>query len=164
MKNKKGFTIIEVSLVLAIGGLILMMVFIALPTLQRNQRDAKRREDVLLLLENIKKYQQDNRGALPSVADDLAGYNGNSFTDPSGGDYGVKIVACEGGVDGGLCKDETNNEITTLQGLGPSSGGRTMLVITQARCNGQEVVASSNPRRVAIIYKLEVAGVSCANT
>ena len=34
-----GFTIIEVVLVLAIAGLIFLMVFIALPVLQRSQRD-----------------------------------------------------------------------------------------------------------------------------
>ena len=38
-KNKKGFTIIEVVLVLAIAGLIFLMVFIALPALQRSQRN-----------------------------------------------------------------------------------------------------------------------------
>ena len=37
--NTKGLTIIEVVLVLAIAGLIFLMVFIALPALQRNQRD-----------------------------------------------------------------------------------------------------------------------------
>ena len=38
-----GFTIIEVILVLAIAGLIFLMVFIALPALQRSQRDSLRR-------------------------------------------------------------------------------------------------------------------------
>ena len=39
LKNKKGFTIIEVVLVLAVAGLIFLMVFLALPALQRAQRD-----------------------------------------------------------------------------------------------------------------------------
>ena len=43
--NKKGFTIIEVVLVLAIAGLIFAMVFIALPALQRSQRDQSRKND-----------------------------------------------------------------------------------------------------------------------
>ncbi|MEE0888252.1 MAG: type II secretion system protein [Candidatus Saccharimonadaceae bacterium] len=43
--TKKGFTIIEVVLVLAIAGLIFLMVFVALPALQRNQRDTQRRQD-----------------------------------------------------------------------------------------------------------------------
>jgi prepilin-type N-terminal cleavage/methylation domain-containing protein len=34
-----GFTIIEVVLVLAIAGLIFLIVFLALPALQRSQRD-----------------------------------------------------------------------------------------------------------------------------
>lgn len=42
-QDHSGFTIIEVVLVLAIAGLIFMMVFIALPALQRNQRDTKKK-------------------------------------------------------------------------------------------------------------------------
>ena len=42
-QTNKGFTIIEVVLVLAIAGLIFLMVFIALPALQRNQRDTQRK-------------------------------------------------------------------------------------------------------------------------
>ena len=38
-QKEKGFTIIEVVLVLAIAGLIFLMVFIALPQLQRSQRN-----------------------------------------------------------------------------------------------------------------------------
>lgn len=45
----KGFTIIEVVLVLAIAGLIFLMVFIALPALQRSQRNTRRREDMARL-------------------------------------------------------------------------------------------------------------------
>ncbi len=43
--TKQGFTIIEVVLVLAIAGLIFLMVFVAFPALQRNQRDTQRRQD-----------------------------------------------------------------------------------------------------------------------
>ena len=43
-KDKNGFTIIEVVLVLAIAGLIFLMVFIALPALQRSQRDTQKKK------------------------------------------------------------------------------------------------------------------------
>ena len=46
LSTKQGFTIIEVVLVLAIAGLIFLMVFVAFPALQRNQRDAQRRQDI----------------------------------------------------------------------------------------------------------------------
>ena len=42
----RGFTIIEVVLVLAIAALIFLMVFIALPALQASQRDTARKNDV----------------------------------------------------------------------------------------------------------------------
>ena len=57
----KGFTIIEVVLVLAIAGLILLMVFIALPALQRNQRDAQRKQDMSRLKDAIERYKANNR-------------------------------------------------------------------------------------------------------
>lgn len=65
MKQKKGFTIIEVVLVLAIGGLIFLMVFIALPALQRSQRNTQRREDVDRLYAAMIEYQKHNKGRLP---------------------------------------------------------------------------------------------------
>ena len=38
-KDKKGFTIIEVLIVIAIGGAIMLVVFLAVPALQRNSRN-----------------------------------------------------------------------------------------------------------------------------
>jgi len=63
---KKGFTIIEVTLVLAIAGLIFMMVFIALPGLQRSQRDTQRANDIGRVITAIANYQTANNGALPN--------------------------------------------------------------------------------------------------
>ena len=45
----RGFTIIEVVLVLAIAALIFLMVFIALPALQASQRDTARKSDVSIV-------------------------------------------------------------------------------------------------------------------
>ncbi|MBR3176048.1 type II secretion system protein [Candidatus Saccharibacteria bacterium] len=63
-KNKQGFTIIEVVLVLAIAGLIFLMVFIALPALQRSQRDTQRRDDISRLATALTQFQANN-GNLP---------------------------------------------------------------------------------------------------
>lgn len=43
--NKKGFTLIEVVLVLAIGGLIFLLAFLAFQQVSRNRRDTQRRSD-----------------------------------------------------------------------------------------------------------------------
>jgi len=45
-KRTEGFTIIEVLIVLAIAGLILLIVFIAVPALQRNARNTQRKNDI----------------------------------------------------------------------------------------------------------------------
>ena len=63
--NKKGFTIIEVVLVLAIAGLIFLMVFIALPALQRSQRNTQRRQDMSRFVSAITTYASNNKGKLP---------------------------------------------------------------------------------------------------
>ena len=65
IKSKKGFTIIEVVLVLAIAGLIFLMVFIALPAMQRSQRDTQRRQDYSALSSAITSYVTNNNGNLP---------------------------------------------------------------------------------------------------
>lgn len=44
-KKSEGFTIIEVLIVLAIAGLIMLIVFLAIPALQRNSRNNARNSD-----------------------------------------------------------------------------------------------------------------------
>ena len=65
-ENNKGFTIIEVVLVLAIAGLIFLMVFIALPALQAGQRDTARKSDVSNVAAAVNSYSSANRGAFPA--------------------------------------------------------------------------------------------------
>ena len=65
-KNKQGFTIIEVVLVLAIAGLIFLMVFIALPALQCSQRDTQRRNDMARVATALTQYQANNQNQLPT--------------------------------------------------------------------------------------------------
>lgn len=78
-QNSKGFTIIEVVLVLAIAGLIFLMVFVAVPAMNRNSRDTARKNDVSLVSTAVTNYTGANRGAWPSsqrlreFVDDLSG-------------------------------------------------------------------------------------------
>lgn len=47
--KQRGFTIIEVVLVLAIAGLIFLVVFLAVPALQASQRNQQRTSDLARL-------------------------------------------------------------------------------------------------------------------
>lgn len=66
LKNEKGFTIIEVLIVLAIAGLILLIIFLAVPALQRNSRNTQRKNDVAALLGAVSNYSNNNNGDLPN--------------------------------------------------------------------------------------------------
>lgn len=173
-----GFTIIEVVLVLAIAGLIFMMVFIALPNLQRAQRDTQRRNALGELAAQIQQYQTNNNGRLPKAGkvdpqpedsgelDMTSWCSGNSnkdngaqclikgylnsandttenkFADPDGWTYGLVIADSFDG-----------NQPTGMN----TEGGidHTIYMYKKAKCNGETVESSTNPRNYAIWYKLE---------
>lgn len=63
--KNQGFTIIEIVLVLAIAGLIFLIVFLALPRLQRNRRDTQRKNDVGTVVSQLEQFNGNNRGAYP---------------------------------------------------------------------------------------------------
>lgn len=67
MDNKKGFTVIEAVLVVAIAGLIFLAMAIAIPMLIRSQQDTDRRKDINSLIAKVQEYQANNRKALPSM-------------------------------------------------------------------------------------------------
>lgn len=59
-KKADGFTIIEVLIVMAIAGLIMVVVFLAVPALQRNSRNQARRADARLIASQRFQYNVDN--------------------------------------------------------------------------------------------------------
>jgi len=65
-KKSAGFTIIEVLIVLAIAGLILLIVFLAVPALQRNSRNTSIKSDVQNVLGGIAEFKAANNGQMPT--------------------------------------------------------------------------------------------------
>lgn len=142
-RKEKGFTIIEVVLVLAIAGLIFLMVFIALPALQRNQRDTQRKNDMSRVQTAIQNYQSNNRGRLPTFDNGfISSYltaGGDTFTDPDGTNYDFK------------------------QSSNPTTFDHHVYYTIGAICNGEDVETGKGGQKVAIQYKLEGGGVECIN-
>lgn len=64
--SQRGFTIIEMLIVLAIAGLILSMILVVIPTVQRNGRNNQRKQDVQAILANVSHYALNNSGNFPS--------------------------------------------------------------------------------------------------
>ncbi len=66
-KNQNGFTIIEVMIVLAIAGLIMLIVFLAVPALQRTARNTQRKNDTGNIASAISNWISNNNGVLPGT-------------------------------------------------------------------------------------------------
>jgi len=71
LKDQKGFTIIEVLIVLAIAALILLIVFLAVPALQRSARNNSRKNDAGRIAAATSNFVSNHNGSLPSVAADV---------------------------------------------------------------------------------------------
>lgn len=152
----QGFTIIEVVLVLAIAGLIFLIVFLALPALQRSQRDTQRKNDLSRFMSQLTQYQSNKQGSTPSGngagATQWGGFvssyltnNGQAFSDPStGSTYNV----------------QQQTGVGTL----PANNG-DLFVYLSATCDGGNLTAvtPANNRSVAALVKLEQGGTLCQN-
>ena len=67
--NEKGFTLIEILVVIAILGILAVVTIVALNPVKRFQdaRNSRRREDVNAILQAISVYSIDNEGAFPTI-------------------------------------------------------------------------------------------------
>ena len=156
--QKPAFTIIEVVLVLAIAGLIFLMVFIALPALQRNQRDTQRKNDMGRVLTAVQKYQVNNRGNMPSDLFGVSGSfidsyllaNGDTFSDPDGSAYFFWEVPISYGI---ISRKSSVNPV----------GSTVIHVVRQAKCDGESVKAATGANNIAFVMVLEGGGKYCVN-
>lgn len=66
--NSKGFTIIEIMIVLAIAALILLIVLLAVPALQRGSRNTQRKNDATAIVSAVGDYVNNNNGSFPTTS------------------------------------------------------------------------------------------------
>ena len=137
-RKEKGFTIIEVVLVLAIAGLIFLMVFIALPALQRNQRDTARKSDVASVVSGVVAYTGNNRGIFPTT-DSLTSY----AKDVSDNTTSVVVNSTAGAQN--IKTDDGIATVTQSSTCGESTGG----------ADAKQVLAKGTTRQFTVVTKLE---------
>ena len=168
--NKKGFTIIEVVLVLAIAGLIFLMVFIALPALQRSQRNTRRRQDMARILSAFNDYQANNNGKMPEDSGDLANLGkryltGNGTAIPTkNGETCVSDQFCD--PDGtsywfGDAFDEKDVDLTSATAM-----DHRIYYAQNATCNSGtegDMAPGNGDREIAIMYILEGNAIYCGD-
>ncbi len=155
-KTEKGFTIIEVALVLAIGALIFLVVFLAVPALQRNQRNDARKRDISNVVEAVSSRNSNN----PTKA-----------FDENETPYEVTGAGITKGKDLGRYLDTLSSNIkyvyikkqgTTLSDPGSGSvnspsatTAEQIWVIKSSECDGLHHVKSAPGRKSAVVGTIE---------
>ena len=145
LKNKKGFTIIEVLIVLAIAGLIILIVFLAVPNLQRNSRNTGYRSEATRILAAAQEFSNNNNGAVPGN-----GASSDSTKDAS------KIFA--------LVNAKNINTLTVATGTSAQSPSLTSaILVTGVKCGSQggtsvtPTSTGASTRSLILIFAIENA-------
>jgi prepilin-type N-terminal cleavage/methylation domain-containing protein len=134
MPKLKGFTIIEVIIVLVIGALIMLAVFLVIPQLQVNARNNQRRSDIQRVLVAARQYYTTNtfrdytEAGAATDAVNIKNIISSTFQDPS--------------------LSATGNGIRTYE-IKPRTGGRSGVVtwieiFNNTKCKSNQSTASGN--------------------
>ena len=139
----RGFTIIEVVLVLAIAALIFLMIFVALPALQKGQRDTARKSEAGQIAAAVNSYRSNNQGAVPAGGQTLTAALGTY----------VNLNQIQGG-----------NVLTYVnRGTAPTSD-TTAKVITGAVCSGPNPTnVNATTKNAAVWVYVEGGGTYCTS-
>lgn len=75
--SEKGFTLVEIVIVLAIAGLIMVIVFVGVQGAQRARRDAVRKNDNARIAALLEQFRSNNNGNYPNAASFTTTTSGN---------------------------------------------------------------------------------------
>ena len=155
--KQKGFTIIEVLIVLAIAGLILLVVFLAVPALQRNSRNTQYRNESSRLLSTTTEFVNNNNGTLPA-ASTCAGTGGGA----ANCDYTTSPNNAQSIWQLANAKNITGLTIVAASAAAVTPTLTTATIDTGATCPASvsgtsvtPVTAGVPPKKMAIIYAIE---------
>ncbi len=145
IKKSSGFTIIEVLIVLAIAGLILLIVFLAVPALQRNSRNTQAKNAASSVLGAINEFQNNNNGQLPTAV--TIDSNTGDVNATGGGGTAPATAKVQGGYS------------SILGNTFPATSGDTgvFTIAVNHKCIGNTGFTPAS-RSVAIGYLIETSG------
>ena len=154
--NKQGFTIIEVMIVLAIAALILLVVFLAVPALQRSQRNSARKNDAARMSAAAIEYVSNNNGVLPSTGPNCDSIKNSAATLSQ---YSSLAASCTAAATFAGTPAANTMYLVTLAANGTAGTATTnvMALATKGSCSGNNAVTfdSANSRKMALLYTVE---------
>jgi len=165
-KDEHGFTIIEVLIVLAIAALILVVVLIAIPNLQRSQRNSARKSEASRILTAANTVVSNNNGTALTGA---SGTDQAAILAESGGNLKQLIASNGNQLTAGTGPSLTMSPDTLNVGVATASGTVTygtadkdaVLVVQNAACgtaSSGSVTYTYAPRQIALFYSNETSG------
>ncbi|MCX6727487.1 MAG: prepilin-type N-terminal cleavage/methylation domain-containing protein [Candidatus Saccharibacteria bacterium] len=147
IKNRKqeGFTIIEVLIVLAIAGLIMLIVFLAVPALQRNSRNTEVKNEANRMATGINEFISNANGKNPSAsASTTANSDAETIYKGATATRITKLTIQTGDV---------TNASDTPSGIA--------IAVTNGQCNGNIAKSGGTARQAALQYGLEGGQSAC---
>ncbi len=156
-QRQKGFTLVELLVVIGIIGILFAVILIAVDPARRfsEARNAVRRQDVRDIVEAVLEFMTDNRGNFPTNLDTVAG---------SYQVLGTHTAGCDASACAGLAASDLTTSCADLSGslvetylaeipADPSTGtdGNTRYAIDRTTGNRIEVVACDAELSVATI-------------
>jgi prepilin-type N-terminal cleavage/methylation domain-containing protein len=144
-RKESGFTIIEVLIVLAIAGLIMLVVFLAVPALQRNSRNTTYRNEASRLLDAYNEVSANAGGTVLTASTASA---------PGSGSDAAKVLAAA-----------NTKSIETFTIVNSNTGGtvptatNAALVRTGAKCSAADssTTPAGSTRQVSILFLVETS-------
>lgn len=159
LTNKKGFTLIEIVIVLAIAALILIIVFLAVGGAQRSRRDTQRKADADRIKAQLDDYAGSHNSDYP-----LANNVGTALGSNAAGGFGQAnintvptartFIADYATVTGNppTLRDPNGTAATTNGSVGYSFGTGTAAPVACATATGPNSIPTANATRAAGIY------------
>ena len=153
----RGFTIIEVIIVLAIAALILLVVFLAVPALQRSQRNNARKNDAARVAAQVVEYTSNNNGATPATNAQCD----SIFTAAATLSQYSSLGSCIQGValPGAPVANTPYLEVMAANGTAGTATTNVMMIATKASCtagtNNQVTFDSATSKKVSVLYTVE---------
>ena len=155
--NSRGFTIVEVMFVLAIAGMIMLIVFLAVPALQRNARNTQRKSDASRVAAALTDFVSNSNGALPNLGADWATDCDTVVKDA--GKLGAvnATLGCDTVVDGSAV--HTGKLAASAGALtAPTAVRDTFLLDEKGVCKSSGATSSGQSRQMALLYTVEGGG------
>ncbi|MEO5627684.1 MAG: type II secretion system protein, partial [Candidatus Saccharimonadales bacterium] len=141
-------TIIEVMIVLVIAAVILLIVFLAVPALQRNSRNTQKKNIAADLAAAVSEFTSNNNGTAPTVGSSAtAGTNAESIFKLINANGIIKTVEVKTCVSGylSICTDFD------------TGADDVAYILLKAKCTNNVAIAGSDNKQFAVAYRIENA-------